>query len=170
MLTKMNSELNKNNGAKETWRRLLEVLKAKNLDEAAQKLHMNASTLRGRKARNALPYDNIVHELNGKQLSYVLKNEYVVNLQETESEPIVLDLASTEHTIKKRGNSNSFAKERPEERVKSKLEKRLVSLINNVENAPFSRSAKLMIIGSLISIGEKSSRRPKHAGSEKTAL
>ena len=52
------------NTSTDIWSRLSEVLGADNLDEIAQKLGLNASTLRGRKAREAIPYEQIVHNLD----------------------------------------------------------------------------------------------------------
>jgi hypothetical protein len=155
----MNSKLDKKE--KQMWQRLLEVLKAENLDQAAQKLHMNASTLRGRKARNALPYDKIVHTLNGKQLVYVLKNEQVENLQKTNGKRIFYSKTNEELQNRIKEKTKDYREELQVGEIKSDFETRLISLINRIKNAPFSNSTKLKVIDSIISINERKSYQTK---------
>jgi hypothetical protein len=155
----MNSKLYKEE--KQIWHRLLEVLRAENLDQAAQELHMNASTLRGRKARNALPYDKIVHKLNGKQLVYVFKNEEVENLQKTNGERVVYRRTNEELQQKIKEKSKKYSEELQIGKMKPDFETRLISLINRVKNAPFSNSTKLKVIDSIIAINEKKSYQAK---------
>lgn len=111
------------------WGRLIEVLDADNLDEVAKKLDINASTLRGRKARGAVPYDKIVQKLNTEELAYVLKNKKIDN--PTEKNTVTYNLA---------------------EFKESTVEHFLTGLTKRIEDAPFSKMAKLQIIDSVISI------------------
>lgn len=59
------------------FKRLLEVSNSDNLDELAAFLNVNESTLRGRKSRGSVPYDEIVEILNPIDLAYVLKGDRI---------------------------------------------------------------------------------------------
>ncbi|MEX1011932.1 MAG: helix-turn-helix domain-containing protein [Balneolaceae bacterium] len=60
-------------------KRLKQLEKLRNLEEIADFLGMNASTLRSRKARNSIPYDEIIRNLGGAELLYVLKGESLLD-------------------------------------------------------------------------------------------
>lgn len=128
----------------EIWDRLLEVLNADNLDETAKKLGINASTLRGRKARGAIPYENIVQKLDSKDLIYVLKNEKITsvgNSFDPPDEPTLLQEIDDLDEIRYDSAESIF-------------ENFLIGLIQKIETAPFSKAAKLKLIDSVIRIVE----------------
>lgn len=118
------------------WNRLLKALDADNLDEAADKLDINPSTLRGRKARGSLPYDKIVHKLDAKMLVYVFKNE-----------KISIDSQSSDNTFNQKNLHYEISE--------SAFEQFLTDLTKRIEAAPFSTMAKLKIIDSIIHIVEQ---------------
>lgn len=131
------------------WDRLLEALKADNLDDAAQKLDINASTLRGRKARGAIPYKNIVHNLDTADLIYVLKNEKLNKIGGKYSGNPAWKEESA--LLQKIRNSDELSHESTE----SVFEHFLVNLTQRIEDAPFSNVAKLQLIDSLVRIAEE---------------
>lgn len=112
--------------------RLFEVLKVDSIDQAANKLDINASTLRGRKSRGAIPFEEIVQKLDACQLAYVLKGEVI------EGDTYKVD--SLEY------HYNS---------LKKNLEQSSVELTKKVEQAPLSPSTKLQIIASVMRIIER---------------
>lgn len=135
------------------WDRLLEVFEADNLDQVAEKLGINSSTLRGRKARGALPYNEIVQIMDAKQLAYVLKNKHVENLTAVDDIESPF-LAGQYQKLFSEGNNSRSEKINPGT-VKSEFEHFLMSLMQRIENAPFSKQAKIQIIDTLICIVEK---------------
>ncbi|CAN5256406.1 hypothetical protein BH23BAC3_BH23BAC3_32860 [soil metagenome] len=111
------------------FKRLLEVLGVKRLDEAAALLDMNPATFRGRKSRGAVPFEEIVRKLNANDLIYVLIGERV-----NQKDPDSHDSG---------------------DRIEDEFERFSVELIKRIEEAPFSRQAKLHLIDSLIRIVEQ---------------
>lgn len=123
----------------EIFKRLLEVLGVKKLDEAAALLNINPATFRGRKSRGAVPYEEIIRKLNPDDLIYVLKGE------------------RTGHKDLHFDDSG--------DRLENEFERFSIELIKRIEEAPFSRQAKLHIIDSLIRIVEQDLREtPQPAG------
>lgn len=125
------------------WDRLLEVLEADNLDQAAEKLGLNPSTLRGRKARDAVPYEEIVQKLDAKELAYVLKNEKLDNSISEE------DLEPAENSYIRIPEIDKF---KTAEEAQVHYEKFATEVIDRVKDAPLSTNAKLSIVDSLIRI------------------
>jgi len=114
----------------------------KKLDEAAVILGMNPATFRGRKSRGAVPFVEIVQKLNAADLAYVLKGE--------------------------RMNPEGSGGKVSQARIEDEFERFSVELIERIEAAPFSRQAKLCIIGALLRIGEQDlseSSSPPDSGS-----
>lgn len=101
----------------------------KRLDEAAALLDMNPATFRGRKSRGAVPFEEIVRKLNANDLIYVLIGERV-----NQKDPDSHDSG---------------------DRIEDEFERFSVELIKRIEEAPFSRQAKLHLIDSLIRIVEQ---------------
>ncbi len=112
--------------ATDIFNRLLEVLGAHNLDEAANKLDINPSTLRGRKSRGAVPFEEIVQKLNSKELVYVLKGDRIIE--------------------------GKVAGGVDPELLEDAFERFSVGLVERIEAAPFSRAAKLRMIDALLRI------------------
>ncbi len=121
------------NTSTDIWSRLSEVLGADNLDEIAQKLGLNASTLRGRKAREAIPYEQIVHNLDVYDLAYVFKDK---KIDKTVDLSDVID-------------HKDIIKADLEE-----LEQYLDELVQVIEKGPFSSKFKINIVATLMRIAE----------------
>ncbi|MCW9706274.1 hypothetical protein [Fodinibius salsisoli] len=115
------------------WSRLSEVLNADNLDEVAKKLGLNASTLRGRKAREAIPYEQIVQNLDVYDLVYVFKDKKI-------NKPVDLLDGINQKDIEK-GNL-------------SEIEQYLDKLVQDIEEGPFSSKFKLRMVASLMRIAD----------------
>lgn len=131
------------------WDRLKEVLEADNLDQVAEKLDMNPSTLRGRKSRGAIPYDEIVQKLDAKDLAYVLKGEKLDNNSNSgyESFKMVRTLVEEPKRDIKHWD--------PQQSKEASFENYVTDLMHRIESAPFSKQAKLRIIDSVIRIVEQ---------------
>lgn len=57
--------------------RLVDVSNASNLEELADYLDIKYGTLRGKKARGSIPYEEIVEKCSSEELSYVLKGNKI---------------------------------------------------------------------------------------------
>jgi hypothetical protein len=117
------------NNSTKVFERLHEVLGVKKLDEAAVILGMNPATFRGRKSRGAVPFEELIRSLNTEDLLYVLKGERINQMNP--------------------GFPDSKGK------IEDGFERFSVELIERIEVAPFSRQAKLRIIGALLRIVEQ---------------
>lgn len=65
----------KSNNETTVFDRIMEVKNIDNLSDLADFLGINYSTLRNQKSRKAIPYDNIVSNMDGEELLYVLKGD-----------------------------------------------------------------------------------------------
>lgn len=155
----MNNFNKMSNNTEYIWDRLLEVLEADNLEEMAEELQMNASTLRGRKARNAIPYENIIQYLDTQQLAYVLKGEefsFKEIKSQVHNQPIINDEKEGEEEAETKDLSQTHSQQ-------SDFEKQLVGLIQRIKDAPFSRQAKIQFVDSLINIAEVNHEKAHNA-------
>lgn len=145
-MTKQKKEEEKNPD-EAVWKRLLKVIGAENLDQAANKLRINPSTLRGRKARNAIPYEEIIDCLDAGQIAYVFKNEKVRVLEDANLQD--KNLPATKSIV-----TNSSDSLHPDPLI-AEYEDLLTSLMQRIETASLSKRAKIRIVDSLIRIVER---------------
>lgn len=119
------------------WDRLSEVLEVDNLDKMAETLHMNPNTLRGRKARGAIPYENIVQTLNWKQLVYVFKNEELSESGKGDGK-----------------NKNIDNRIVPARSQQPDLVEQLIGLLHRINDMAISNKTKIKFVDSLLNITE----------------
>lgn len=113
------------------WDRLAKVLEVDNLDELAHRLGLNASTLRGRKARGAIPYEQIIQNLDVYEMAYVFKEEKLdksIDLSE---------LYDHSDIDKKR---------------QAEFEQNLEELTETIKHGSFSLSFKIRVVATLVRI------------------
>lgn len=138
--------------------RLLEVLNVDNLDKAAEKLHINPSTLRGRKARGAVPYKEIVQVLDENDLLYVLKGLESLDDQQSneKDDPLEQEMRSSQvDELDEVEYVKPPSEVWPDDPIAPEFEKQVAEIVDILENGPFSMGLRMSITKKLLRSVEK---------------
>ena len=107
------------------------MLEVNNLDDLAKELDINASTLRGRKARASIPYEKIVQKLDFDELVYVFKDKKLDELIKV---------------------SNFYEDKGLKKTNLIEVERSLDELTQTIEQGPFSRAFKIRLVATVMRI------------------
>lgn len=119
-----------------------------NLDEVAEFLDLKSSTLRSRKSRGSIPYEEIISKLDVNEIGFVFKGPLPEESTGSANEP-------------ESNYRNSTADE---------YEREVEELIHKINLAPFSRDLKLRLIDTIVELAGKEFKnleKPSDAGLEK---
>jgi hypothetical protein len=119
--------------------RFQKVKNLSSLAEMADYLDIRRSTLRNRKSRNSIPYEEIVSKLSAPEYAYVFKNDESL-LKETEE----ARNASYNSDVEK--SSEIW----PNDPVLKEFEQRVDEIVDLIMHGPFSRGLKIQLVKSLL--------------------